>query len=86
MNIFTNHSTCVTRSSFRLLENLGKFIGMATGINPYGIMMGNPFGNIMGSIIGLGGGGGFTMGGGRLITDGGLIIGGGGGFGWLIAD
>ncbi len=68
-------------SLFRVFENLGKFTSMVTGINPYGIMMGNPFSNIMGSIIGLGGGGGFTMGGGRLITGGGLIISGGGGFG-----
>ncbi len=49
-------------------------------------MMGNPLGNIMGSIIGLGGGGGFMMGGSRLITGGGLITSGGGGFGWLTAD
>jgi hypothetical protein len=54
---------------------------MVTGINPCGIMMGNPLGSIMGSIIELGGGGGSTMGGCRLITGGGLIIGGGGGFG-----
>jgi hypothetical protein len=52
---------------------------MITGINPCGIMMGNPLDNIMGSIIGLRGGGGFTMGGGRLITGDGLITGGGGG-------
>ncbi len=81
MNTSTNHSTCAAGSSFRVLENLGKFTGMVIGINPCGIMMGNPFGNIMGSIIGLGGGGGFTTGGGRLITGGGLITSGGGGFG-----
>jgi hypothetical protein len=81
MSTSTNHSTCATRSSFRVPENLGKFIGIVTGINPYGIMMGNPLSNIMGSIIRLGGGGGFTMGGGRLITGDGLITGGGGGFG-----
>jgi hypothetical protein len=54
---------------------------MVTGIKPCGMMMSNPLGNIMGSIIGLGGGGGFMMGGGRLITGGGLITSGGGGFG-----
>jgi hypothetical protein len=59
---------------------------MVTGINPCGIMMGNPLGNIMGSIIRLGGGDGFTMGGDRLIIGGGLITGGGGGFGLLTTD
>ncbi len=38
------------------------------------------------SIIKLEGGGRFTIGGGKLITNGGWINGGGGGFGWLAAD
>ncbi len=86
MSTSTNRSTCAAGSSFRVLENLSKFTSIVTGINPCGIMMGNPLGNIMGSIIGLGGGGGFMMGGGILITGGGLIIGGGGGFGLLTAN
>jgi hypothetical protein len=48
---------------------------MVIDIKPYGMMMGNPFSNIMGFAIGLGGGGGFLIGGDRLITCG------GGGFG-----
>jgi hypothetical protein len=81
MSISTNRSTCAIGSSFQVPENLGKFTSMVTGIKPCGMMMGNPLGNIMGSIIGLGGGGGFMMGGSRLITGGGLITSGGGGFG-----
>jgi len=53
---------------------------MVTCIKPYGMMMGNAFGNIMGFIIGLGGGAGFTIRSSRVITSGGLTIGGGGGF------
>ncbi len=49
-------------------------------------MMGNAFGNIMGFIIGLRGGAGFTIRSSRVITSGGLTIGGGGGFHWLIVD
>jgi hypothetical protein len=79
MNIFTNCSTWVDGSLFRVLENLGKFIGMAIGIKLGGMLISNPFDNIMGSIIGLRNGGGFTIGGNKLITSGGLIIGGGGG-------
>jgi hypothetical protein len=49
---------------------------MVAGIKRCGMMMGNHFGNIMGSIIGLGGDGGFTIRGSKLIIDGGLVIGG----------
>ncbi len=58
---------------------------MIDGIKPCGMMMGNPFGNMTGFIIRLRGDGGFTIRGCRLITTGRLGIGGGGGFGWLIA-
>jgi hypothetical protein len=60
------------------LENLDKFASMVDGIKHCG-MMGNPFGNMMGSITRLGGGAGFTIGGCKLIS-GGLAIGGDGGF------
>lgn len=65
---------------------------MPNGVKPYGMMMGNLFGNMIRSITRLKGGGGFTTKGDRLIISGGLTISGelttsgGGEFGWLIAE
>ncbi len=56
---------------------------MIDDIKHCAMMMGNPFGNMMRSIIILGNGDGFTTRGSRLINDG-LAINGDGEFGWLI--
>jgi hypothetical protein len=60
LNTFTNYFIWAFGFSFQVPKNLNKFVNMVNDIKPCGMMMGNPFDNIMGSIIELRCGGGFN--------------------------